>query len=40
MKKERERRRLNLIIHNAPESTAELAESRKTDGFDRATDIF
>ena len=38
--KEREHRRLNLIIHNAPESTAEIAESRKTDDIDRATDIF
>lgn len=27
--KEKERRRLNLIIYNAPESTAKLAESCK-----------
>ena len=38
--KERERRRLNLIIHNAPESTADVPESRKTEDIERATDIF
>jgi len=38
--KERDRRRFNLIIHNAPESTAELAVTRKTDDIDLATDIF
>ena len=37
--KERERRRLNLIIHNAPESTADTAESRKTEDIECATDI-
>ena len=31
---------MNLVIHNAPESTAELAETRKTDDIERATDIF
>ena len=38
--KERERRRLNLIIHNAPESTADVPESHKTEDIERATDIF
>ena len=38
--KEREHRRLNLIIHNAPESTAESAGSRKENDIDCATDIF
>ena len=38
--KQRELRRLNLIIHNAPESTAKFVESCKTDDIDRATDIF
>ena len=38
--KERERRRLNLIIHNAPESAAQDAESRKTEDIECATDIF
>ena len=38
--KDKERRWLNLIIHNAPESTAELADSRKTEDIDLATDIF
>ena len=37
--KERERRRLNLIIHNLSESTAELAESRKTEDIECVTDI-
>jgi len=38
--KERECRQLNLIIHNAPESTTELAESCKTDDIDCARDNF
>ena len=38
--KDKERRRLNLIIHNAPESTADLAVSRKTEDIDLATNIF
>ena len=38
--KERERRRLNLIIHNAPESAAQDAESRKTEDIECVTDIF
>ena len=38
--KDKEHRRLNLIIHNAPESTAELAASHKTEDIDLAIDIF
>ena len=38
--KEKERRRLNLIIHNVPESSAESAESRKSYDIEYAVDIF
>ena len=40
MNEEKERRRLNLIIHNVPESTADVPESRKTEDIECATDIF
>ena len=38
--KEKERRRFNLIIHNVPESTADVLESHKTEDIGCATDIF
>ena len=38
--KEKERRRLNLIIHNVPESSAESAGSRKSYDIEYAMDIF
>ena len=37
--KERECRCLKLIIHNAPESTADVPESHKTEDIEHATDI-
>ena len=38
--RERERRQLNLIVHNLAESNANKGEARKTDDIKHVTDIF
>jgi len=38
--KEKERRRLNLILHNLPESTAEDAQARKAYNAAESTKVF
>ena len=38
--KEKERRRLNIILHQLPESTAENSQTRKNDDISEASKIF